>query len=61
MAGNFIIEAWTELAVALVFIMLRLYFRLTQVGLRGMTLDDFLMVFAGVSHLYPSLIGHSHA
>lgn len=48
-AGKFIIEAWTELALGLVFIMLRLYFRYSQVGLRGMTLDDFLMILAGVS------------
>jgi hypothetical protein len=48
MTANFIIEAWTELAIGIVFILLRLYFRFTQVGLRGMTWDDFLMVFAGV-------------
>ena len=49
MATNFIAEAWSELAIALVFICLRLYFRLTQTGWRGMTWDDLLMVFAGVS------------
>ncbi|KAF2026773.1 hypothetical protein EK21DRAFT_115504 [Setomelanomma holmii] len=30
MAGNFIIEAWSELAIGIVFIFLRLYFRFTQ-------------------------------
>ena len=49
MAGNFIIEAWTELAIALLTIILRLYFSITQRGWRGMTLDDYLMVLAGVS------------
>ncbi|KAH7406988.1 hypothetical protein DE146DRAFT_778586 [Phaeosphaeria sp. MPI-PUGE-AT-0046c] len=58
MAGNFIVEAWTELAIALVFIMLRLYFRLTQVGLRGMTLDDFIMVFAGALYTVETTAAH---
>jgi hypothetical protein len=49
MMDNFIAEAWSELAIGVVFIFLRLYFRYTQVGLRGMALDDFLMIFAGVS------------
>jgi hypothetical protein len=49
MATNFIAEAWTELAIAIVFIGLRLYFRYTHTGLHGMGWDDLLMIFAGVS------------
>lgn len=49
MGGNFIAEAWTELAIALFTISLRLYFSITQRGWREMTGDDYLMVFAGVS------------
>jgi hypothetical protein len=55
MVGNFIAEAWSELALGLVFILLRLYFRFTQVGLRGMTLDDFLMIVAGVCYPNPNI------
>lgn len=49
MGGNFIAEAWTELAIALLTISLRLYFSITQRGWREMTGDDYLMVLAGVS------------
>ena len=52
MATNFIAEAWTQLAIAIVFIGLRLYFRYTHTGLQGMGWDDLLMVFAGVSAEY---------
>ncbi|KAF1914655.1 hypothetical protein BDU57DRAFT_478958 [Ampelomyces quisqualis] len=58
MAGNFIIEAWTELGIAIVFILLRLYFRFSQVGLRGMTLDDFLMLFAGALYAVETAAAH---
>lgn len=49
MAGNFIIEAWTELAIAMLTIILRLYFSIAQRGWKAMTVDDYLMVLAGVS------------
>jgi hypothetical protein len=49
MATNFNAEACTELAIAIVFIDLRLYFRYTHTDLQGMGWDDLLMVFAGVS------------
>ena len=49
MGNNFIVEAWTELAIAVLIIILRLYFSITQRGWRAMTLDDYLMVLAGVS------------
>lgn len=49
MADRILKEAWIELSIAGTVILLRLYFRFTQVGLRGMALDDLLMVFAGVS------------
>src|SRR4051812_13556289 len=58
MAGNFIIEAWTELGIAVVFILMRLYFRFSQNGLSGMALDDFLMILAGASILEPSYAPH---
>jgi len=48
---SFIAEAWAELAIGICFIILRLYFRYSQAGLRGMTLDDFLIIIAGVSAL----------
>jgi hypothetical protein len=51
MGDNFITEAWSELAIGIVCIFRRLYFRFTQVGLHGMTLDDYSMIFAGVSRL----------
>lgn len=47
-AASFIAEAWAELAIGICFIILRLYFRYSQVGLRGMMLDDYLMILAGV-------------
>ncbi|KAL5117972.1 hypothetical protein ACEQ8H_004117 [Pleosporales sp. CAS-2024a] len=50
-AESFIMEAWTELAIGIVFILLRLYFRYLQVGLRGMTVDDFLMILAGALYI----------
>jgi hypothetical protein len=52
MAGeNFLAEAWAELAIAICVIGLRLYYRITQVGIRKLGLDDYLMVCAGVSFL----------
>ncbi len=56
MASNFIIEAWTELTVATLTIILRLYSSVTHKGWRAMTLDDYLMVLAGVS----SSFGDTH-
>ena len=49
MAENFIAEAFSLLSIALVFIALRLYSRIITVGFRRLALDDYLMVFAGVS------------
>lgn len=46
-------EAWTLLAIALIFIILRLYARYSMTGgIRGFKADDYLMVFAGVSLIY---------
>lgn len=55
MVENFLAEAWSELALALIAIGLRLYFRITHVGIRKLGWDDLLMVCAGVSALVPSL------
>ncbi|KAF2828006.1 hypothetical protein CC86DRAFT_465801 [Ophiobolus disseminans] len=55
---SFIAEAWTELAIGICFICLRLYFRATQVGFRGMTLDDFLVVVAGIFYVVETLAAH---
>jgi hypothetical protein len=58
MAGeNFLAEAWSELAIAICVIGLRLYYRISQVGFRKLAADDYLMVCAGVSspRPYPKL------
>jgi hypothetical protein len=57
-AASFIAEAWAELAIGICFVGLRLYFRYSQVGLRGMSLDDFLMILAGVHwvNMFTSLV-----
>jgi hypothetical protein len=49
MAENFLAEAWSELAIALIAIGLRFYWRITQYGWRKLGWDDLLMVCAGVS------------
>jgi hypothetical protein len=49
MATKFIAEAWTEFAIATLFIGPRFYFRYTHTGRQGLGWDDLLMVFAGVS------------
>lgn len=51
MAENFITEAFALLAIALVAIGLRLYIRILTVGFRKLALDDYLMIWAGVSAL----------
>ncbi|KAF3003712.1 hypothetical protein E8E13_009128 [Curvularia kusanoi] len=58
MGGNFIIEAWTELAIAILAIVLRLYFGITQRGWRALTLDDYLMVLAGAFYLVETTAAH---
>ncbi|KAF2852522.1 hypothetical protein T440DRAFT_526005 [Plenodomus tracheiphilus IPT5] len=58
MASNFIIEAWTELGLALLSIFLRLYFRYTQVGLKSMTCDDHLVILAGVFYTLETAAAH---
>ncbi|KAI9872230.1 MAG: hypothetical protein M1830_001881, partial [Pleopsidium flavum] len=50
MAENFVAEAWSTLAIALVFIFLRLYARISLFGFRKLALDDALMVLAGLSY-----------
>lgn len=49
MAENFVAEAWSLLAIALVWIGLRIYARCLFLGFRKLAIDDALMVFAGVS------------
>lgn len=51
MEENFVAEAWSLLAIALVMIGLRIYARLLVNGYRHLKLDDALMVLAGVSNL----------
>ncbi|CAN9176266.1 unnamed protein product [Alternaria alternata] len=58
MGGNFIVEAWTELAIAVLTIVLRLYFSITLRGWRAMTLDDYLMVLAGTFYLVETIAAH---
>ncbi|KAL8811563.1 MAG: hypothetical protein Q9200_001706 [Gallowayella weberi] len=47
MAGNFIAEAFSLLAISLVVIALRWTSRLMTVGFKRLALDDYLMVVAG--------------
>ncbi|RHZ49765.1 hypothetical protein CDV55_102517 [Aspergillus turcosus] len=48
MADNFITEAFTLLALAIVTIIIRIIARITTVGFRNFQLDDYLMPLAGV-------------
>lgn len=57
MAENFIAEAFSLLAVALVVIALRWVSRVMTVGFKKLAPDDYLMVIAGVGqaiHIRPS-------
>lgn len=47
--SDFTTEAFTLLAVGLVIIGARTYARCSQVGIRGLEADDYLMVLAAVS------------
>ena len=47
--GDFVTEAFTLLAIALVLIALRTYARTTSAGIRNFQIDDYLMLVAGVS------------
>ncbi|KAF2790144.1 hypothetical protein K505DRAFT_283155, partial [Melanomma pulvis-pyrius CBS 109.77] len=58
MAENFLAEAWSELALALVAIGLRVYFRITQVGVRKLGWDDLLMVCAGLVYTCETTAAH---
>jgi hypothetical protein len=51
-AQDFTIEAWTYLGVDLLLVLLRLLARWKTVGLRGLAVDDFLMVIAVVSSTF---------
>lgn len=53
--GDFVTEAFTLLAIALVAIGLRTYARSTSAGIRNFQIDDYLMLVAGVSE--PWLFG----
>lgn len=44
---SFAIEAWTLLAVGILFTMLRTYARIRAVGFKGLQADDYL-VWVGV-------------
>ena len=47
--GDFVTEAFTLLAIALVLIALRTYARSTSAGIHNFQIDDYLMLLAGVS------------
>lgn len=49
MAGNFIAEAFSLLAISLVVIVLRWISRVMTVGFARLAADDYLMIVAGVS------------
>lgn len=59
MAENFFAEAFSLLAISLIFIALRIYSRWTSVGFRQLAADDYLMVVAGVSTLSSQLRQHA--
>lgn len=48
MAEKFVVEEWTEWAVAISFIFLRFYARVNMLGWRKLALDDVFMAGAGV-------------
>ncbi|MCJ1368714.1 hypothetical protein MMC16_007859 [Acarospora aff. strigata] len=48
MTDNFVAEAWTTLAIALLFIALRLYSRYSLFGFRNLALEDAFMILAGL-------------
>lgn len=58
MAENFIAEAFTLLAIALVVIALRWVSRVLTVGFSNLAVDDYLMIIAGVCHQNCSAIFH---
>ncbi|KAF1837104.1 hypothetical protein BDW02DRAFT_577369 [Decorospora gaudefroyi] len=58
MATNFVAEAWSELAIGLVFIGLRLYFRYMHTGMEGITWDDLLMILAGLLYACETTAAH---
>jgi len=47
--AEFVTEAFTLLAIAIVVIAVRTYARVTSAGLRNFQLDDYLMLGAAVS------------
>jgi hypothetical protein len=47
--GAFITEAFTLLGLTICIITVRTYARWSSVGFRNFALDDYLMIFAGVS------------
>ncbi len=46
---SFTVEAFTLLTIGIAAIAIRLYSRWSSVGVRGLKLDDYLMLVAGVS------------
>jgi len=48
MAENTTVEIFTLLSVGIGFVLLRLGYRIKSVGIRGLQLDDYAMVFATV-------------
>lgn len=49
MSENFVAEYFSLLGISLVVISLRIVSRILSLGLRRLQLDDYLMLFAGVS------------
>lgn len=42
----FTVEAWTYLAIDIIIVAIRALARWRQMGIRGMSTDDFLMIIA---------------
>jgi len=53
MAENTTVEIFTLLSVGIVFVLLRQAYRVKTVGIRGLRLDDYAMVFATVGAFKP--------
>lgn len=51
---SFTVEAFTLLGTGIFIIGLRLFARITAVGIKNLALDDYLMCVAAVSLLSPS-------
>ncbi|PQE24973.1 integral membrane pth11 protein [Rutstroemia sp. NJR-2017a BVV2] len=58
MVENFIAEVWSTWAIAICFIFLRFYAKVTTVGWQKLALDDLFMMLAGLSYTAESIAAY---